>query len=77
MNRAGTERLEILNAEFMVRYVKISDSVRLQHIAIIAGTSQKGLRHDPPSALWNEEMCSLTAFPRLSEVSKRKISLDF
>ena len=47
MSSAGTKRLEILNAEFMVRYVKISDSVRLQHIAIMACTSRKGLRPRP------------------------------
>ena len=38
MSSTGTERLEILNAEFTVRKVKISDSVRLQHIAIMPGT---------------------------------------
>ena len=44
MSSAGTECLEILNAEFIVRYVKISDSVCLQHIAIMSGTGGKGLR---------------------------------
>ena len=44
MSSAGTERLEILNAEFMMCYVKISDSVRLHDIAIMSGTSRKGLR---------------------------------
>ena len=29
MSTAKTERVEILNAEFMVRYVKIRDTVRL------------------------------------------------
>ena len=47
MSSAGTERLEILNAEFMMRYVKINDSVRLQHIAIMSGTGRKGLRPRP------------------------------
>ena len=47
MSSAGTERLAILNAEFMVHYVKISESVRLQHIAIMSGTGRKGLRPRP------------------------------
>ena len=47
MSSAGTEWLEILNAEFMVRYVKISDSVRLQHIGIMSGNARKGLRPRP------------------------------
>ena len=41
MSNTGTERVEILNTEFMVRYVKISDSVRLQHIAIMPGAGRK------------------------------------
>ena len=47
MSSAATERLEILNAEFMVPYVKFSDSVHLQHIAIMSGTGRKGLRPRP------------------------------
>ena len=41
MSTAGTERVETLNAEFMVRYVKINDTVRLQHIAIMSGAGRK------------------------------------
>ena len=73
MSSAGTERLEILNTEFMVHYVKISDSVRLQHIAIMSGTGRKVSVLDPPSTLWNEEMSRLTTLPRVSRVSKKTI----
>ena len=37
MSEAGTELLQITHAECLVRYVKISDSVRLRHIAIMSG----------------------------------------
>ena len=30
---------------------------------------------DPPSTLWNEEMCRLTTLPRVSRVSKRMICI--
>ena len=45
MSEAGTERLQIVHAEFLVRYVKISDSVRLRHIAIMSGAG--GARPQP------------------------------
>ena len=60
MSSAGTERFEILNAEFMVSYVKISDSVRLQHIAIMSGTGRKGLR--PRPALYPLERGDVQAY---------------
>ena len=60
MSSAVTERLEILNAEFMVRYVKISDSVRLQHIAIMSGIARKGLRRRP--ALYPLEQGDVPAY---------------
>ena len=46
MSAAGIEILHIVSAEFHVRYVKISDSVRLRHIAIM--TSGRS----PSSALY-------------------------
>ena len=58
MSAAGTERVEILNAEFMVRYVKISDSVRLQHIAIMPGAGRK----HPQPALYPLERGDVQAY---------------
>ena len=58
MSHAGTERLEILNAEFMVRYVKISDTVRLQHIAIMLGVGRK----HPQPALYPLERGDVQAY---------------
>ena len=58
MSAAGTERVEILNAEFMVRYVKISDSVRLQHIAIMSGAGRK----HPQPALYPLERGDVQAY---------------
>ena len=58
MSNAGTERVEILNAEFMVRYVKISDSVRLQHIAIMSGA----VRKHPQPALYPLERGGVQAY---------------
>ena len=42
-----SEPFRLMSDEFMMRCVKISDFVRLQHIAIIAGTCRKGLRPRP------------------------------
>ena len=58
MSTAGTERVEILNAEFMVRYVKISDTVRLQHIAIMSGAGRK----HPQPALYPLERGDVQAY---------------
>ena len=58
MSNAGTEGLEILNAEFMVRYVKISDSVRLQHIVIMSGAGRK----HPQPALYPLERSDVQAY---------------
>ena len=58
ISHAGTERLEILNAEFIVRYVKISDSVRLQHIAIMSGAGRK----HPQPALYPLERGDVQAY---------------
>ena len=58
MSTAGTERVEILNAEFMVRCVKISDTVRLQHIAIMSGAGRK----HPQPALYPLERGDVQAY---------------
>ena len=58
MSTAGTERVEILNAEFMVRYVKISDTVCLQHIAIMSGAGRK----HPQPALYPLERGDVQAY---------------
>ena len=58
MSNAGTERVEVLNAEFMVRYVKISDLVRLQHIAITSGAGRK----HPQPALYPLERGDVQAY---------------
>ena len=45
MSEVGTELLQITHAEFLVRYVKISDSLRLRHIDIMSGAG--GARSQP------------------------------
>ena len=71
MSNVGTERMEILNVEFMVRYVKISDSVRLQRIAIMSGAGRK----HPQPALYPLERGDLQAYniAWANRVSKRTI----
>ena len=37
MSATGTEKVQVLDCQFVVRYVKVSDSVRLKHIRIMLG----------------------------------------
>ena len=59
MSATGTEKLQILDCEFVVRYVKINDSVRLQHLNIMTGRVKGSL---PRPALYNLERGDVQAY---------------
>ena len=51
MSSAGTERLEILNDEFMVRYVKFTTRCVNNTLPLCQAPIEKVSVHDPPSTL--------------------------